>query len=174
MPLDYKVELVLTTYHWYQINVCILYIIIWMEILIYNSCSQLFFWSEFRVWLSFLKIICFLWPANSKGTVFSNFLIKKQMTATSSRLRAKFWPKKDLTSPINTYISRHGASMVFCYQNYSNLLWEKIVIERFFETQGWMPNFEIIITICLNRERSENFLFTEWFFDLFLGVSQLS
>ena len=43
--------------------------------------------------------------------------------------------------------------MVFCYQNCSDLLWEKIVlvIDKNFEIRGWMPrickNFEIIRTI---------------------------
>ena len=56
--------------------------------------------------------------------------------------------------------------MVFCYQNCSDLLWEKIVlvIEK---------NFEITWTIYSNSERSEQFLVTEWFFNLFLEVSQI-
>ena len=54
--------------------------------------------------------------------------------------------------------------MAFCYQNYSDLPWEKIVlmIEKF---------FEITRTIYSNSERSEQFLVTEWFFNLFLEVS---
>ena len=55
--------------------------------------------------------------------------------------------------------------MVFCYQNCSDLLWEKIVlvIEK---------NFEIAWTIYSNSERSEQFLVTECFFNLFLEISQ--
>ena len=43
--------------------------------------------------------------------------------------------------------------MVFCYQNCSDLLWEKIVpaIEN-------LQNFEITRTIYSNSERSEQFL----------------
>ena len=53
----------------------------------------------------------------------------------------------------------------FCYQNCSDLLWEKIVlmIEK---------NFEITVTIHSNSEKSEQFLITECFFNLFLEVSQ--
>ena len=64
--------------------------------------------------------------------------------------------------------------MVFCYQNCSELLWEKIVlvIEKSFEIRGWRPrickNFEISRTIYSNSERSEQFLVTECFFNLFL------
>ena len=70
--------------------------------------------------------------------------------------------------------------MVFCYQNCSNLLWERIVlvIEKKIEIWGWMPLwifkiFGITRTICLNSERSEQFLVTECFFILFLEVSQI-
>ena len=69
--------------------------------------------------------------------------------------------------------------MVFCYQNCSDLLWEKIVlvIEKIFEIRGWGPrickNFEITRTICLNSEKSEQFLVAECFFNLFLEVSQI-
>jgi hypothetical protein len=63
-----------------------------------------------------------------------------------------------------------NALMVFCYQNCSDLLWDKIVIviEKNFENlrlkaenlQNW--------TIYSNSERSEQFLVTECFFNLFL------
>ena len=54
--------------------------------------------------------------------------------------------------------------MVFCYQNCSDLLWEKIVpvIEKI---------FEITRTIYSNSERSEQLFVTECFFNLFLEVS---
>ena len=69
--------------------------------------------------------------------------------------------------------------MVFCYQNCSDLLWEKIVlvIEKNFEIRGWRPRickiFEITRTIYSNSERSEQFLVTECFFNLFLEVFQM-
>ena len=53
-------------------------------------------------------------------------------------------------------------TMVFCYQNCSDLLWEK--------------NYkisEITRTIYSNSERSEQFLVTECFFNLFLEVSYM-
>ena len=47
----------------------------------------------------------------------------------------------------------------------------------FFEIRGWRPrickNFEITKTICSNSERSEQFLVTECFFNLFLEVSHI-
>ena len=46
-----------------------------------------------------------------------------------------------------------------------------------FEIEGWRPrickNFEITWTIYSNSERSEQFLVTECFFNLFLEVSQI-
>ena len=70
-------------------------------------------------------------------------------------------------------------SMVFCHQNCSDLLWEKSVpvIEKSFEIRGWRPrickHFEITRTIYLNSERSEQFLVTECFFNLFLELSHI-
>ena len=47
-----------------------------------------------------------------------------------------------------------------------------------FDIRGWRPrifkNFEITRTIYSNSERSEQFLLTECFFNLFLEVSQIS
>ena len=49
--------------------------------------------------------------------------------------------------------------------------------EKTFEIRGWRPRnckkFKITRTICLNSERSEQFLVTEWFFNLFLEVSYM-
>ena len=55
----------------------------------------------------------------------------------------------------------YSRTMVFCYQNCSDLLWEKIVlvIEK---NWGWRPRifkiFEVTRTIYSNSERSEQFL----------------
>ena len=58
--------------------------------------------------------------------------------------------------------------MVFCYQNCSDLLWEKIVLVIEKKIWGWRPRtckfFEITRTIYSNSERSEIFLITECFF----------
>ena len=63
--------------------------------------------------------------------------------------------------------------MVFCYQNCSDLLWSR----KTFEIRGWRPRickiFEITRTIHSNSERSEQFLVTECFFNLFLEVSHI-
>ena len=54
------------------------------------------------------------------------------------------------------------------------LQWSK----KTFEIRGWKPRifkiFEITRTIYSNRERSEQFLVTECFFNLFLEISQIS
>ena len=59
--------------------------------------------------------------------------------------------------------------MVFCYQNCSNDQEKKI------EIRGWWQElakkFEITRSIYSNNERSEHFLVTECFFNLFLDVS---
>ena len=68
-------------------------------------------------------------------------------------------------------------SMAFCYQNCSDLLWEKIdlVIEKKFANLRLKARicklFEITWTIYSNSERSEQFLVTICFFKLFLDVS---
>ena len=60
-----------------------------------------------------------------------------------------------------------AAGLVFCYQNCSDLLWEKIVlvIEKTFEIRDGSSRiykkFEITRTIYSNSERSEHFLVTE-------------
>ena len=68
--------------------------------------------------------------------------------------------------------------MVFCYQNCADLLWEKIVILIKKNFRGWEPrickNFEITTKIYSDSERSEHFLVTECFFNLFLEVSHVS
>ena len=64
--------------------------------------------------------------------------------------------------------------MVFCYQNCSDLLVEKIVlvIKKTFEIRGWRPKIcksvDIIRTIYSNKEMSEQFLVTEFFFKVYV------
>ena len=65
--------------------------------------------------------------------------------------------------------------MVFCFQNWSDLLWEKIGSSDWekllkFEAEGWefALIFEITRTIYSNSERSEQFLVTECFCNLLL------
>ena len=63
--------------------------------------------------------------------------------------------------------------MVFCNQNCSDLLWEKIVLvieKKTFEIRGWRPR---VCKIYSNSERSEQFLVRECFFNLSLEVSQI-
>ena len=75
-------------------------------------------------------------------------------------------------------------TMVFCYQNFSDLLWEKIalVIENNFWNSRlkaanlqkiWAIYLQKIWAIYSNSERSEQFLVTESFFNLFLEVSHV-
>ena len=69
-----------------------------------------------------------------------------------------------------------GMEMVFCYQNFSDLLWEKndLVIEKILlklEAEGW--SFKITRTIFSNSKMSEQVLVKECFFNLFLEVSQI-
>ena len=61
--------------------------------------------------------------------------------------------------------------MVFCYQNCSDLMWEKIVLV--IEKTLQFENFDITWTIHSNSERSEQFLVTECFFN-FLEIFQIS
>ena len=75
--------------------------------------------------------------------------------------------------------------MVFCYQNCSDPLWEKIVlvIEKTLEIRGWRPrickNFEITRTIYSNRTHQNNywqqnaFLICSWSFLISNKLEQL-
>ena len=74
---------------------------------------------------------------------------------------------------------RRCVVLVFCYQNCSDLLWEKIVLvieKKIWNSRLKAENckiFEITRTIYSNSERSEQFLVTECFFNLFLEVSHI-
>ena len=70
--------------------------------------------------------------------------------------------------------------MVLCYQNCSDLLWEKKMfklLRKKYEIRGWRPRicklFEISRTNYSNSERSEIFLVTKCFFNLFLDISHV-
>ena len=70
-------------------------------------------------------------------------------------------------------------TMVFCYKNCSELLWEKNVLvikKNFWNSRLKAKNlqiFEITRTIHSNSDGSEQFLVTECFFNLFLKVSHV-
>ena len=106
------------------------------------------------------------WFLQKKWNHLNIFLVDRESTKIGPNFRKQT-------------ISNEVIQIVFCYQNCSDLLWEKIalVIEKNFEIRGWRPrickNFEITRTIYSNRERSEQFLVTECFFNLFLEVSQI-
>ena len=64
--------------------------------------------------------------------------------------------------------------MVFCYQNCSDLLWEKIVLnsdrEKILKFEAEGQEFAKILRslkqFCSNSERSEQFLVTEYYWEL--------
>ena len=60
-----------------------------------------------------------------------------------------------------------NATMVFCYQNCSSDR------EKLLKFEAEAQEFEITRTIYSNSERSEQFLVTECFFNLFLEVSHI-
>ena len=72
-----------------------------------------------------------------------------------------------------------STEMVFCYQNCSDLLWEKVFLWsiKTFEIWGWRSrickNIEITRAIYSNNVRSEQFLIIECFFNFFLEVFQI-
>ena len=69
-----------------------------------------------------------------------------------------------------------STNLVFCYQNCSELR-DFFSFSSEWEIRGWRlricKSFEITWTIYSNSERSEQFLVTECFFNLFLEVSQI-
>ena len=60
-----------------------------------------------------------------------------------------------------------GRTLVFCYQNCSNLLWEKTVLVIKKTWPGMCKNFEITRKIYSNSERAGQFLVTKWFLTWF-------
>ena len=62
-------------------------------------------------------------------------------------------------------------TMVFCYQNCSDLLWKKEDREKILKFEAEDREFEITRTICSNSKRSEQFLVRECFFSLIMEVS---
>jgi hypothetical protein len=68
------------------------------------------------------------------------------------------------------------SKMVFCYQNCSDLLWEKnvLVIEKnFWNSRLKAENLKILRSLERFIQRSEQFLVTECFFNLFLRSKKL-
>ena len=96
-------------------------------------------------WLANFELVC----PSEKSDVAAK-LILKSPAVSSHNLR-------------NGLVLAGWAVMVFGYQNYSDLLWEKIVqvIEKDLWIGGWRPgickSFEITKTIYSNSERSEHF-----------------
>ena len=68
--------------------------------------------------------------------------------------------------------------MVYCYQNCSDLLWEKVSdwLRKTFEIQAEnreVAKFLRSVEQLIQTERSEQFLVPECFFNLFLKVSDI-
>ena len=99
--------------------------------------------------------------------------LKKEQTSRIVEMKNSFQVNK-LTwfFPVKT-------QLLFCYQNCSDPLWEKIALvikKKFWNSRlkaKNCKNFEITWTIYSNSERSEQFLVTEYFFNLFLEVSHI-
>ena len=60
--------------------------------------------------------------------------------------------------PMMNFVSNFCLEVVFCYQNCSDLLWEKnvLVIVKTFEIRGWRPR------ICKNFDITRTILFKQW------------
>ena len=80
--------------------------------------------------------------------------------------RVDFFPVPKITLCMN---QKEITNLVFCYQNCSDLPWEKTVLE--IEKNFWI--FEISRAIYSKSERSEQYLVTECFFNWFLEVSHI-
>ena len=128
---------------------------------------------------SFNKITKDSWKQEVGNTNFQNGLIiviKYRLIYLSSG-HEKILNKEKFPSLKNCV---ENEEMIFCYQNCSDLLWEKNCSsdrKKTFKIRGWRPrifnNLEITRTIYSNSERSEQFLVTECFFNLFQEVSHI-
>ena len=84
-------------------------------------------------------------------------------------LHMRLWNHFYLMVVVSLLFCQKNLKMVFCYQNCSDLLWEKIVLV--IKKNFWNCKiFEITRTIYSNSESSEQFLVTECLFNLFLEV----
>ena len=131
------------------------------------NCFPLSQWTEKVTLLTVkCKSVCNIMSCQNEGSINIGILLPKLFWLT---VRKQLWFRN----------LKKNLEMVFCCQNCSDLLWEKIVlvIQKTFEIQGWRPRickmFEITRTIYSNSERSEQFLVTECFFNLFLEVSHI-
>jgi hypothetical protein len=87
-----------------------------------------------------------------------------------------FFDCSKLRKQISCWSKTTTLTMVFCYQNCSDLLWEKIVLvieKNFWNSRLKAKNLQICRTIYSNNERSEEVLVTERFYNLFLEVSHI-
>ena len=117
-------------------------------------CYQKLFWP-FTVWIncsSDLKKIPNSWPSASNFNFFSRLLAHFFLTLRQNN----FGNKIPLLTRCYFYNKEKAKQMVFCYQNCSDVLREKN-----------------IQSIDSDSKRSEEFLVTECFFNLFLEISHI-
>ena len=122
-------------------------------------------WQKLLQWnLNLRKISTCKFTLEMKGSKTEVFIyfIEKFVVA-----QKKVW----ILCVPNTYTlgSNHFWSQTYCEKKLFQ--WSR----KTFEIRGWRPkickNFEITRTFCSSSERSEQFLVTELFFNLFLEVS---
>ena len=121
-----------------------------------------------------------LLPNSQEPTLFLSYSQNSGHTA-ALHFHNIFWPR---SAPF-FFVASHvclccNLGMAFCYQNSSDLLWEKIVLviaKKFWNSslkaENLQKKLEITRTICSYSERSEQFLVTECFFNLFLEFSEI-
>ena len=115
-----------------------------------------------------------------KNAFFCDFLaVNSDVSAALKRTSFQLFRQRGRKTIFWQFPTKHNnvKVMIFCYQNFSALLWEKNVLVITFEIRGWRPRickiFEVTTTIYSNSERPEQFLVTQCFFNLFLEVSHI-
>ena len=85
-----------------------------------------------------------------------------------------FWLFNTYNLLVMFFFYQMAAIMVFCYQNCSDILWETSDREKLLKSKAEGREFaKITRTIFSKSERSEHFLVTKCFFNLFLEVSHI-
>ena len=116
-------------------------------------------WTKFWIFFSSCRILMEKYPSKSTN-----------WAAVKNKLNVKNYHHNQTFHYLKNYLNMQVFGILF-----TKLFWPSV--RKTFEIGGWRPrifkNLEITRTIYSNSERSEQFLVTECFFNLFLEVSHI-
>ena len=125
-------------------------------------------WNK-SMYYYFIAVCRLFWTLHVLLRNMDEFLIFEMQSLINGSI-IRTWKLKGLQLFKKAKKNAFHSWYIFCYQNCSDLLWEKIalVIKKTFEIWGWrwriFKIFEITRTIYSNSERSEQFLVNRMLF----------